>query len=243
MTSVYVPIRKGFSPLLALLLQYQASMGKRLSRNPIQFPVVFKRLDQKEPAQTGTGWTEDLGEGGACLKLPTPLLRGCHVGLVILSEPEPVEVEARVVWVRAGGQRSFYYHGVEFIHLTPVYYQSLLRALARSKSAEQRVFQRFPVAIPVSCRALKNQRSSLTGQLKDVSRGGALIVLPEQCLPRTELEITLEPPRQGRIPCKVQWVADSPDDSGLFPHGIEFVNGPLENHMFLCLFFDTSAEP
>jgi len=177
------------------------------------------------------------------LKLPTPLLRGCHVGLVILSEPEPVEVEARVVWVRAGGQRSFYYHGVEFIQLTPVYYQSLLRALARSKSAEQRVFQRFPLVIPVSCRARKHQSPSLTGQLRDVSRGGALILLPEQFLLRAELEITLEPPRQGRLPGKVQWVADSPDDSGLFPHGIEFVNGPLENHMFLCLFSDTPAEP
>lgn len=243
MTPFYVPIRKGVHPVLALLLQCQVHMGKRLSRNPIQFALVFKRLDQGEPAQTGTGWTEDLGEGGACLKLPTPLLRGCHVGLVILSEPEPVEVEARVVWVRAGGQRSFYYHGVEFIQLTPVYYQSLLRALARSKSAEQRVFQRFPLVIPVSCRARKHQSPSLTGQLRDVSRGGALILLPEQFLLRAELEITLEPPRQGRLPGKVQWVADSPDDSGLFPHGIEFVNGPLENHMFLCLFSDTPAEP
>jgi c-di-GMP-binding flagellar brake protein YcgR len=218
-------------------------MGKRLSRSPIQYPVVFKRLDQEEPAQTGTGWTEDLGEGGACLKLPIPLLRGCQVGLVILSEPEVVELEARVVWVRAGGQRAFYYHGVEFIHITPFYYQSLLKALARSKSAEQRIFRRFPLEIPVSCRALKHDAPSVEGQIRDVSRGGALIALSQQLLPRTEVEITIERPGADPVPGKVQWVADSEDDSGLFPHGIEFLGGPLENHVFLCLFSDTSTEP
>lgn len=229
--------------MLALMLQCQVCMGKRLSRTPIQFPIVFKRLDQREPAQTGTGWTEDLGEGGGCLKLPTPLLRGCHVGLVILSEPEVVEVEARVVWVRAGGQRAFYYHGVEFVHLTPIYYQSLLKALARNKSAEQRVFRRFPLTIPVSCRARKHHSPSLKGQFRDISRGGALIGLPQQLVLRSEVELTLQPPRKGRLPGKVQWAADSPDDSGLFPHGIEFVGGPLENHIFLSLFSEPPPEP
>jgi c-di-GMP-binding flagellar brake protein YcgR len=217
-------------------------MGKRRTRNPIQFPVVFKRLDQKEPAQTGTGWTEDLGEGGACLKLPIPLLRGCHLGLVILSEPEAVEVEARVVWVRGGGQRAFYYHGVEFIHVSPFYYQSLLKALARSKSAEQRVFRRFPLALPVSCRVPEVNGPSLEGQIGDISRGGALILLPEQLLPRTEVEIAFHSPKRGQFLGKVQWVSDLQDDSGLFPHGIEFLRGPIESHTFLSLFSDPITE-
>lgn len=218
-------------------------MGKRLARNPAQFPLVFKRLDHTEPAQTGTGWTEDLGEGGACLKLPTPLLRGCHLGIVILSEPEAIEVEARVVWVRAGGQRSFYYHGVEFIHLTPYYYQALLKALARSKSAEQRVFQRFSLTIPISCRVLGHNGPPLEGQVKDISRGGALICLPQQLLPRAKVEITFSPRTTAQIPGKVQWVSDSQDDSGMYPHGIEFLGGPLDSNMFLGLFTDTPTEP
>lgn len=236
-------MNKGMSPVLALMLQSQVCMGKRLSRTPIQFPVVFKRLDQSESAQPGTGWTEDLGEGGACLKLPTALLRGCHVGLVILSEPEVVEVEARVVWVRAGGQRAFYYHGVEFIQLTPTYYQSLLKALARSKSSEQRIFRRFPLTVPVSCKAQKPQSPSVEGQIRDISRGGALIALPQKLALRSEVELTLLPPRTWRLPARVQWAADSPDDSGLFPHGIEFLGGPLENHIFLALFSEPPPEP
>jgi c-di-GMP-binding flagellar brake protein YcgR len=213
-------------------------MRQRFLRYPIQFPVLYKRLDQKEPAHTGTGWTHDMGEGGACLKLPIALLVGCRLGLVIFSEPEVVEAEAHVVWVRAGGQRTFYYHGVEFVHLAPPYYQALLKALAQRKPSQQRGFHRFPLKLPISCQAATPDAPHIEGQIGNISRGGALIFLPEQLLPRTRVEITLHAPETGRVLGEVRWVSDSSDDSGLFSHGIEFVRGPLENRSFLSLFTD-----
>lgn len=204
----------------------------------MQIPVLFKRLDQEEPAQTGTGWTEDLGEGGACLKLSTPLLMGCRLGLVIFAEPEVVEAEARVVWVRPGGQRAFYFHGVEFVQIAPPYYQALLKALAQGKPTEQRAFTRFPLTLAISCQHVRSDAPPLEGKIGNISRGGALIFLPEQLLPRTRVEITLHILHTERIRGKVRWVADSSDDSGLFSHGVEFLHGPLETPRFLSLFAD-----
>lgn len=228
--------------MLALMLHQHSSMRQRTQRQPIQFPVVYKRLDQPEPAQTGTGWTEDLGEGGACLKLRTPLLLGCRLGLVIFAEPEAVEVEARVAWVRPGGQRTYYMHGVEFHHIAPHYYQSLLKALATGKSLEQRTYHRFPLTLPISCQVASDDATPIEGQLRNISRGGAMIYLSEQLAPRTRIEITVSAPRMERILGKVRWVSDSGDDSDLYYHGIEFVDGPLETQRFLSLFQDDIGE-
>ncbi|MFQ5846116.1 MAG: PilZ domain-containing protein [Candidatus Methylomirabilales bacterium] len=224
------------------MLQPERGMRQRLLRCPIQVPVLFKRLDRQEPAQTGNGWTEDLGEGGACLKLPTPLLMGCRLGLVIFTEPDVVEAEARVLWVRPGGHRAFYFHGVEFLNLTPAYYEALLKALAPEKCSEKRGYHRFPLSLRISCQAIKTDTPPLEGQIGNISRGGAMIFLPEQLLPHTEVEITLVAPRTERILGKVRWVLDSKDDFGLFGHGIEFLQGPLENERFLSLFSDALAE-
>ncbi len=224
------------------MLHHQDGMRQRSHRQPIQFPVVFKRLDQAEPVQTGTGWTEDLGEGGACLKLRIPLLMGCRLGLVIFAEPEAVEVEARVAWVRPGGQRTYYLHGVEFLHVAPHYYQSLIKTLANGKSLERRTYHRFPLTIPVSCEVASNDTSLIEGQLRNVSRGGAMIYLPEQLAPRTRVQITVNTPREEHILGKVRWVSDSGDDSNLYYHGIEFVDGPLETQRFLSLFEDDTSD-
>jgi len=216
-------------------------MQQRFVRHPMQYPILFTRLDQQQPAQTGTGWTEDLGEGGACLKLHTPLLMGCRLGLIIFAQPEAVEAEARVLWVRPGGQRSFYYHGVEFVQLTPPYYQSLLKVLAQVKPGDQRTFHRFPLTSPISCQTPQPDVPPLEGRIENISRGGALIFLPEQLLPRTRVDITIHAPKAAQIRAKVRWVSDVSEESGLFSHGVEFIRGPIEGDQFLSLF--TEPDP
>lgn len=194
------------------------------------------KLGQEEACPTGVGWTEDLGERGACLKLPCALHLGWRLGLVIFAEPEVVEAEAVVVWVRAGGQRNFYYHGVEFLHLSPAYYQSLLKALPQKKPLQRRIARRFPIALRVSCRVGRVDATLLEGRTGNISRSGAMIFLPERISPRTRLELTLYAPQVDRIRGRVRWVAYSSDDSGLIRHGIEFLRGPLAPHRFLNLF-------
>lgn len=205
-------------------------------RHLVRVPVLYKKLNEQEPAPTGMGWTEDLGERAACLKLPTTLHLGWTLGLVIFAEPEVVEVEARVVWVRAGGQRHFYYHGVEFIRLSPAYYDSLLRALPQDKPAQQRVTYRFPVTRSIECQVGGVHTPAMEGQTADVSRAGAKVFLPRRIPPRTRVEITLPAPRPDHIRGRVRWVADVDDNPGLIRHGIEFLGGPLSPQRFLGLF-------
>jgi hypothetical protein len=167
---------------------------------------------------------------------------GCRLGLVIFAEPEVVEVEARVAWVRPGGQKAFYLHGVEFLHVAPHYYQSLLKALATGKSLEQRTYHRFPLRHPISCQVPGEDAPPIEGQLRNISRGGAMIHLPEQLAPRTRVEITVNTPRMERVLGKVRWVSDAGDDSTLYYHGIEFLQGPLETESFLSLFAHDLSE-
>lgn len=210
-------------------------MRQRCVRHPIHVPVLYKKLDHDRPVPTGMGWTEDLGERAACLKLPTTLHLGWTLGLVIFAEPEVVEAEARVVWVRAGGQRYFYYHGVEFIRLSPNYYQSLLKALHQDKPAQQRGTYRFPVTRPISCQVGRANTPTLEGQTSDISRAGAMVFLSQRIPPRTRVEITLHAPQPDRIYGRVRWVDDSNDPPGLVRHGIEFLRGPLAPQRFLNL--------
>lgn len=214
-------------------------MQRRSRRYAVQVPVLYNRLDQEGPAQTGIGSTEDLGERGACLKLPNALYLGWRLALMIFTEPEVVETEARVVWVRAGDQRTSYHHGVEFLHLAPGYHQSLLKALPPKKSLERRAFHRFPLTLPVFCQVVRANTPPLEGQTGNISRGGVMILLPQQVTPRTRVEITLRASSMERIRGKLRWVAHSSDDSGLFRHGIKFLRGLLEPQRFLSLFSHT----
>ena len=211
-------------------------MQRRYLRHPVRVPVLYKKLNQEAPAPTGMGWTEDLGEHAACLKLPTTLHLGWTLGLVIFAEPEVIEAEGRVVWVRAGGQRHFYYHGVEFVRLSPAYYESLLKALPQDKPAQQRGTYRFPMTRPVECQVGGVHTPPMEGQTADVSRAGVMVFLPRRIPPRTRIEITLAPPHPDRIRGRVRWVADVDDNPGLIRHGIEFLGGPLPAQRFLNLF-------
>ncbi len=217
-------------------------MRKRFCRYALRFPVAYLKLGQEEACPTGAGWTEDLGERGACLKLPCALHLGWRLGLVIFAEPEVVEAEVVVVWVRAGGQRNFYFHGVEFLHLTPAYYESLLKALPQKGSLQRRITQRFPIKLPVSCRVGRVDASLLEGRTGNISRSGAMIFLPQRIPPRTRVELTLYASQPDRIRGRVRWVAHSSDDSGLIRHGIEFLRGPLAPQRFINLFPSTLSD-
>ncbi|MFQ5989148.1 MAG: PilZ domain-containing protein [Candidatus Methylomirabilales bacterium] len=217
-------------------------MRQRSLRHSIQVPVLYKKLDRDERGSTGMGWTEDLGEQCACLKLPATLHLGGTLGLIIFAEPEVIEAEARVVWVRSGGQRHFYYHGVEFIRLSPTYYESLLRALHQERSSQQREMYRFPITRPISCQVGRSDSPPLEGQTADISRAGAMVFLPERVPAHTRVEIMLHAPHPDRIRGRVRWVADSDDHPSLIRHGIEFVRGPLAPQRFLNLFSVTLPE-
>lgn len=214
-------------------------MQRRFPRYAIQVPLLFRRLDQMEPAQAGIGWTQDLSEGGACLELRVQLPVGCRLGLVIFANPETIEAEMRVVWVRDVNQETFL-HGVEFLHLTPAYFESLLKALPQEKSLREQAI-RLPITLPVYCQ--EADTPPLEGWTGNISRTGVMVFLPQRLPYNTKVEITIQA-AQGelRLSGQVRWVEASKDGFGPFRQGIEFLEGPIEPHRLLSLFLGTLTE-
>lgn len=214
-------------------------MRRRFPRYAIQVPLLYRRLDQEEPASAGIGWTQDLSEGGACLELQTQLPVGSRLGLVIFANPETIEAETRVVWVRGVDQETFH-HGVEFLHLTPAHFQSLLKALPQEKSFREQAI-RLPITLPVYCQAADTP--PLEGWTGDISRTGVMVFLPQELPCNTKVEITLQAAQgQLRLPGEVRWVDALKDGFGPIRHGIEFLERPIEAHRLLSLFLGTLTE-
>ncbi|MFQ5839127.1 MAG: PilZ domain-containing protein [Candidatus Methylomirabilales bacterium] len=215
-------------------------MQQRLPRRAIRVPVIYKRLDLEEPALVmDIGQTEDLSEGGACLKLQSQLPVSCRVGLVLFTTPRAVDVEARVIWTR-GRDKSFH-HGVEFLQMGPTHFTSLLEALAQEKSLRQQAL-RLPIRMPVLCRVVGASGPSLEGWTRDLSRTGVLLRLPRQLPTNAEVEITLKTRREEQFRGRVRWVGTAREGSQPIRHGIEFLQAPLAPERFMRLFFGAPDE-
>ncbi|MFQ5840251.1 MAG: PilZ domain-containing protein [Candidatus Methylomirabilales bacterium] len=210
-------------------------MWRRFPRHPIRVPVLYSRLDQADSAQTGIGLTENLGEGGACLKLQAELPVGCRLHLFLFTPPSTVDAEARVTAIHARDRDSFYY-GVEFVQLAPAYLSALLRALPQEKSLRPQT-ARLRVTVPASCQVLGATSPPLEGRTANISRTGVMLLLPQALPCNTEVEIRLQPLHTERFRGRVRWVRN--DGSGQIRHGVEFLHGPLGPHRFLSLFLDS----
>ena len=105
-------------------------------RTKIILPFIYKT---KPPAadKSGTGSTHNLGEEGACVKLPERLDEGAGIRLLFQSSRGPIEFDAVVIWrsmIRQRGQGIL--HGVEFPELSPDQQQAI-RELQRSEGLEK----------------------------------------------------------------------------------------------------------
>ncbi len=90
-------------------------------------------LNAPRPVESDMGWTHNLGEEGACVKLPNRLEEGSGLRLVFQTDQGPLELPAVVIWrsmIRQRGEGVL--HGVTFSELNPDQQQAL-RAFLRSK--------------------------------------------------------------------------------------------------------------
>lgn len=104
-------------------------------RTKAALPFLF-RPNVPGPVRTGVGWTYNLGEEGAGLKLPSRLAEGAGLRLVFQTDRGALELPALVIWhsmIRQHGEGIL--HGVEYLDLTPDQRQGL-RALLRSAEEE-----------------------------------------------------------------------------------------------------------
>jgi len=109
------------------------SVEKRsVPRIPIKLPFLYQPKTP-ERAKSGTGWTHDLSEEGACLELPNRLAKGSTIRLLFQTDRFGLDLVAVVAWTAMLQQKGEgVLHGVSFSDLTPVLRQ-VLQDLVRSE--------------------------------------------------------------------------------------------------------------
>ena len=98
-------------------------------RTQVRLPFLFTPSTPK-PTESGTGWTHNLGEEGACVKLPNRLEEGAGLLIVFQTDQGSLDIPAVVIWrsmIRQRGEGVL--HGVEFPELNPDQQQALRKLL------------------------------------------------------------------------------------------------------------------
>ncbi len=97
---------------------------------------------------------------------------------------------------------------------------------------ERRVFVRIDCNAPliVSLHAAPGHARNLVGQVRNVSEGGALLLLPER-LPRDARVTLIHLPAEDRpnapassVEARVAWSTETPNATLQFQHGVNFVS-------------------
>ena len=169
---------------------------RQAPRHPVQLPLLHK-LKEPPSTRTGSGWTQDLGEGSACVELNERLLPATSLQVSLQTDRGVIEVEAQVIWEVGAEQpqtaEGGILHGIVFTHLAPEQLD-LLRDLLLSRKGERRAGLRLPADFWVQCRPKGQVDLPLHGRTEDLGRGGLLLRLTKALPPGTALELTLHPP-------------------------------------------------
>ena len=166
------------------------SERRQSRRYRIQLPLLHAA---KAPigAEHGVGWTHHLSEGGADVELPTRLPADLSLRVRLRTNRGPIEAEAAVVWAKeclvpGGG----ILHGIAFTKLALDQLKAL-RGLLVSTGLFRPAGVRLPVELAATCQLKGQSGPPFPAQTRDISRGGALLRLPQVVSPGTTLELTL----------------------------------------------------
>ena len=182
--------------------------GHRSPRYQVALSVTYRTTPRGTAAALeGSGRTRNLSDTGGCLELEERLAPGTPVALVFLDEPEPVALQAEVVWVghprRPSGGTM---HGVTFLQVNADQRQALQSLVQRRGRIRSRA-ARIPAALPTECRLPGAGDEPVRGWTGDLSWEGCSLIVPDRFPVGTLLEVTLTTPR-GDVTAKalVVWV-------------------------------------
>ena len=196
---------------------------RRLPRYPVQVPLVYWK--EADPHQRGAGWTYNLCEHGVGVELDESLRPWLPLGLRLVTTYGPLDLRARVVWIgglQLGGGTP---HGLEFRQVSPPQ-REFLEQYVKLLQGQARLGGRFPLDLPAQCQLKHPPGPSLPGHTGDISRGGALLVLPQAVPVGSVLGVTIRTAAgAATVDGVIVWVDPPPKRAPGAPirHGMEFV--------------------
>ncbi len=168
-------------------------LGRRkVPRYPIVLPVRHQ-IAGSDQLRSGTGWSRDLSEAGACLELSERFEAGMVLGLNLRGDLGRISLEAAVVWTCQAQEPGAILHGVCFRPFSMREREALHGLLIRKRMVWQGMI-RVPIDLPVTCLLRRQGRPPCHGRTENASRGGLLLRLPVACGVGTPLEVTLATP-------------------------------------------------
>jgi hypothetical protein len=106
-------------------------------RFPVTLPFLFKP-NAPTPVKSGTGWTHDLSEEGACLELPSRFPKASTMRILFQTDRGGLDLGAVVIWTAMLQQKGEgVLHGVSFPDLTPDQRQTLRDLLRAERPADK----------------------------------------------------------------------------------------------------------
>jgi hypothetical protein len=147
------------------------------------------------------------------------------IGLRITTTYGPLDLRARVTWIGSPQVGGGMLHGLEFRQVTPPQ-RAFLEDYVQLLQGQARVGVRFPLDLPARCQLKSPPGPSLQGRTGDISRGGALLYLPQAVPVGSVLGVTISAAAgTADVEGVIVWV-DPPTKrvpGAPIRHGMEFV--------------------
>ncbi len=201
----------------------EPSQQRRRPRSPVQIPLAYWK--EAAPQQLGAGWTYNLCEHGVGVELDESLRPWLPLGLRLVTPYGPLDLRARVVWIgnlQLGGGSP---HGLEFRQVPPAQ-RKFLEQYVQLLQGQARLAGRFPLNLPAQCQLKSPPGPSLAGRTGNLSRGGALLALPEALPVGSVLGVTVRTAAgTAAIDGVIVWVDPPPERIPGAPirHGLEYI--------------------
>jgi hypothetical protein len=161
---------------------------RRRPRFPVQIPLGYWK--EAAPQHLGAGWTYNLCEHGVGVELDGSLRPWLPLGVRLVTPYGLLDLRARVVWIgnlQLGGGTP---HGLEFRLMAPPQ-REFLEQYMQLLQGQVRLAGRFPLNLPAQCQVKSPPGPSLAGRTGNLSRGGALLYLPQAVPVGSVLGVTI----------------------------------------------------
>lgn len=199
-------------------------------RFPLRLPVLCE--SQTALDYRTVGFTHNVSRGGLMLEVSQPLPPGTPASLLVPTGEQNAKAEAVVVWTAEGDPGRM---GMQFTRWAFRDLPAWEHLLAFQAGPTPRASVRTPMGLEVTCRIPPD--TMLPGQVKNLSDGGLMIILPRPLLPQTRLTLEIPPSSASTLSrveaqMEVMWTRAAGKDRSVL-HGLRFRSGDIDRELFL----------